>query len=378
VQGETIEDLMAARHTGRFRVVRQHKNTSDLWRQYESGLKQLLTKLGSDHLRSTELLILERRLLENLARARLYGDTSTSHIERAQILDALDRLALETVGRKFLALPSDSTAETVAFTQGPVEAVSFTRDPATGTIAFVHHEPIVIGNRDDMAQRLLEAVHEAHDAIELYGRIVAITRELNDQRAEALYSQDLGLALLNLAESEPAQSQAYLSRAAAALQQAIRLLDAIKAAPLLRARTRYHLGRCYHQSGRWPEAIALLEQAREVFARHKARPELAHALLELGQLYYQTEDFESAYIYLKDALRLFRRLGDTDGIAVTQEALGSMELQAAHPSDAIVSLREARQGYVALQRDERVRAVDHLLGMADRARQAAERMGATP
>ena len=55
-----------------------------------------------------------------------------------------------------------------------------------------------------------------------------------------------------------------------------------------------------------------------------------------------------------------------------------MELQAAHPSEAIALLREARQGYVAVQRDERVRAVDHLLGMADRARQAAERMRATP
>jgi len=63
---------------------------------------------------------------------------------------------------------------------------------------------------------------------------------------------------------------------------------------------------------------------------------------------------------------------------VTQEALGSMELQAAHPSEAIVSLQEARQGYVALRRDERIRAVDDLLRMADRARQVAERMGVTP
>jgi len=215
-------------------------------------------------------------------------------------------------------------------------------------------------------------------AVKHYEQAIDVARELGDQRAEAIYLQNLGLAFLRLAENEPDQRQAYLSRAADALQQAIRLFDMIKAAPLLRARTRYHLGRCYYQLGQWHEAIVLLEQAREVFSRHKARPELAHALLELGQLYYQTEDFESAYVYLKDALRLFRRLGDTDSIAVTQEALGSMELQAAHPSEAIVSLQEARQGYVALRRDERIRAVDDLLRMADRARQVAERMGVTP
>jgi len=425
----------------------------DPWSQYEAGLNRLLTRLGQDHPRYTEALVLQQRLLENLGRVRLYGDTETNRAERAQIFAVLNRLTLEAVGSSFndLFLQDGSTAtlrgsgaiaqgtRAVAAGAGGVavggdvhgdvvtgskttlfdqrgqhvgQQINVAGDLTVADSAFVGRDHVTLQGDGNVVgdgsvalvtyrEQALEAAHQAGDraaegaaldklgsayaargdfrrAVEHYEQAIAVARELNDQRAEALYSQNLGLALLRLAENEPAQSQAHLSHAAAALQQAITLLDAIKAAPLLRARTRYHLGRCYYQSGDWREAIALLEQAREVFARHKARPELAHALLELGQLYYQTGDFESAYIYLKDALRLFRRLGDTDGVAVAQEALGSLELQAAHPSEAIASLQEARQGYVALQRDERIQAVDDLLRMADRARQAAKRMGATP
>jgi tetratricopeptide (TPR) repeat protein len=508
----------------------------DPYSQYEAGLNRLLTRLSQDHPLYTEVLVLQQRLTENLARARRYGGTETSRAERAQIVDALNALALRGTGVSFAELllskdadhsgpllssppvqissppvqisfpPGDWITVTRSYTakeleearriedadkragalakiipylpasrKGEVlrealaaarevrdskarsesltaltphlrEAVRVTGDQAGKAaawgnlgLAYIDQgharraikcyqrqlkimrdigdrrgEAIALGNLGnayadlgdasraigyyeqmlaifrEMGDRQAEgevqgnlglayaALGEFPRAIEHYEQAISAARRLNDRYAEAIRLQNLGLALLRLANAEPDQSEVHLSRAADVLRQAMGLFDTVGATPLLRAHTRYHLGRCYHQLGRWPEAIALLEQAREVFARHKARPELAHALLELGQLYYQTEDFESAYIYLKDALRLFRRLGDTDGIAVTQEALGSMELQAAHPSEAIISLREARRGYVALQRDERVRAVDNLLRMADRARQVAERMGATP
>ena len=213
-------------------------------------------------------------------------------------------------------------------------------------------------------------------SIEHYEQSLGIARELDDHQAEAVRLQNLGLVLLRLADAEPDQSEIYLSRAADALGQAITLLDALAVAPLLRARTRYHLGRCYHQLGRWRETITVLEQARETFSRHKARPELAHTLLELGQLYHLTRDFESAYIYLKDALRLFRRLDDIDGITVTQDALGNLALQTARLPEAIAFLQEARQGYTTLQRSERVCAMDNLLQIAQQARQPAGREGA--
>lgn len=211
-------------------------------------------------------------------------------------------------------------------------------------------------------------------AIEHYEQALTIARELGDRQAKATRLQNLGLALLRLANAEPDRSEAHLSRAADALRRAMDLFDMLEADPLIRARTRYHLGRCHHQLGRWREAITLLEQVRKTFTRHKARPELAHALLELGQLYHLIQDFESAYIYFKDALRLFRRIEDTDGIAVTQEALGNLALQTARLPEAIMSLQEARQGYAALRRSERVRAVDDLLHIA---RQSHQPVGGT-
>lgn len=206
-------------------------------------------------------------------------------------------------------------------------------------------------------------------ATEYSDQAIAIARELGDRHAEAIRLQNLGLALLRLADAEPDQRRTHLSRAADALRQAMELFDALEVTPLQCARVRYHLGRCYHRLDRWREAITLLEQAREAFSRHKARPELAHALLELGRLHRLIQDFESAYIYLKDALRLFRRMKDTDGISVTQEALGNLALQTARPAEAIASLKEARRGYAALRRSKRVQAVDGLLHIAHQARQ---------
>ena len=175
---------------------------------------------------------------------------------------------------------------------------------------------------------------------------------------------NLGLALLRLADADPYERQTYLSRAVDTLRRTIALLDPLGADPLFRARTLYLLGRSYSRLGSWREAIRSLEEALETFTRLKVRPELARALLELGQLYHWRQDFESAYIYLKDALRLFRRLNDSAGIAVAQESLGNLALQTARPSEAVVSLREARQSYVVLQRSDRVQVVDDLLRVA--------------
>jgi tetratricopeptide (TPR) repeat protein len=394
---------------------------SDALSQYEAGLNRLLTQLGRDHPRYTEVLVYQQRLLENLARTRLYGDTETGRAERAEILDRLNHLVLEAVGKSFSAILSGSGA----IAQGTRSAAAGAGGVAVGGDvegevglgqrvdtrggANIVGDVQVIGDdfvgRDKVAtaddrhlavvdhhRQALEAARNADDraaegaalddlgsayaargdfrqAVAHHKQAVAIARALGDRQAEAIYLQNLGLALLRLADAEPDQRQAHLSRAADALRQAIDLFDMAGAASLLRARTRYHLGRCYHRSGHWHEAIAFLEQARETFSRYKVRPELAHTLLELGQLYHQRQDFESAYIYLKDALRLFRRLKDTDGISVTQEALGSLALQTARLSQAIASLQEARQGYVTLRRSERVQAVDDLLQIAHQARQ---------
>jgi outer membrane protein assembly factor BamB len=73
----------------------------DAFSRYEVGLSDLLARLDSNHPRYAEALTLQARLLENIAQARQYGDTETRRAEWAQIVDALNRLSLDTVGKPF-------------------------------------------------------------------------------------------------------------------------------------------------------------------------------------------------------------------------------------------------------------------------------------
>ncbi len=349
---------------------------SDAFTDYETGLNRLLTRLDRDHPRYTEALVLQQRLLENLARVHLYGDTETSQAERTQILDVLNRLALDTVGESFSALFPTRKWEWKEALIG--ERIIIGERSYAARVKHLRQRLQIARETGDLAAEgaalddlgsLCEVQSDFEQAIRHYEQAIASTHKLGDRQSEAIYLHHLGLAFMRLADDEPSQSQSHFSHAVDALRQAMEVVDVLDVAPLLRARIRYHLGRCYHQLSRWREAITLLEQARETFSRHKTRPELAHALLELGRLYHQRQDFESAYIYLKDALRLFRRLEDTDGIAVAQEALGSLALQTARLPEAVASLQEARQGYATLRRSERIRAVDDLLRIAHQARQ---------
>ena len=74
---------------------------NDIFTPYETGLAQLLERLGSDHPRYTDALVYQHRLQKNIAQARQYGDTEALQHEQAQIVDRLNRLALEAVGVSF-------------------------------------------------------------------------------------------------------------------------------------------------------------------------------------------------------------------------------------------------------------------------------------
>jgi flagellar biosynthesis GTPase FlhF len=76
----------------------------DVFTPYESGLTRLLEQMGREHSRYAEALTLQSRLLENIAQARRYGDTETRRAERAQIMDALNVLALEALATDFNTL----------------------------------------------------------------------------------------------------------------------------------------------------------------------------------------------------------------------------------------------------------------------------------
>lgn len=64
---------------------------------YETALTRLLERLGSDHARYADALVYQQRLQENIAQARKYGESDILKHARAQIVNMLNRLALETV-----------------------------------------------------------------------------------------------------------------------------------------------------------------------------------------------------------------------------------------------------------------------------------------
>ncbi len=105
---------------------------SDVFTPYEAGLTRLLEGLDSDSRRHAEALTLQARLLENIARARRHGDDETRRADRAQIVDALNGLALKALGVSYNDLcqgeavseaegtgPTDDTAPSESLTPSP-------------------------------------------------------------------------------------------------------------------------------------------------------------------------------------------------------------------------------------------------------------------
>jgi photosystem II stability/assembly factor-like uncharacterized protein len=84
---------------------------TDTFTGYEKGLTRLLERLGKKHPRYDEVLTLQARLLENISQARQYGDAEARRAERAQIVDGLNRLAVDAVGVSFNTLCEPSTEE---------------------------------------------------------------------------------------------------------------------------------------------------------------------------------------------------------------------------------------------------------------------------
>ena len=84
---------------------------ADTFTRYETGLTRLLERVGKDHLRYADALTFQARLLENIGQARRYGDTDALRHARAQIVDALNCLALEAAEVSFNDLCSGAHVE---------------------------------------------------------------------------------------------------------------------------------------------------------------------------------------------------------------------------------------------------------------------------
>ena len=66
------------------------------------ALDVLLDRLGRDHPSYAEVLFLQYRLLDNIARVRRNGESAERRGERAEIVDRLNRVGLVTLGSSFL------------------------------------------------------------------------------------------------------------------------------------------------------------------------------------------------------------------------------------------------------------------------------------
>jgi hypothetical protein len=77
---------------------------TDVYTSYETGLRALLERLGRDHPRYEEALTYQQRLTDNVQSTRRYGDTEARRAERAEIVDRLNALALETLDASYSAL----------------------------------------------------------------------------------------------------------------------------------------------------------------------------------------------------------------------------------------------------------------------------------
>jgi len=85
--------------------------TGDEFTPYQIGLTRLLEKLGEEHRRYIEALTLQSRLLNNIAKAREYGDALQLQHDRAQIVRRSGHeRALREVGRLRLAGAPDAVS----------------------------------------------------------------------------------------------------------------------------------------------------------------------------------------------------------------------------------------------------------------------------
>jgi formylglycine-generating enzyme required for sulfatase activity len=74
---------------------------TDIYVLYETGLLQLLDRLGREHPQYAEVLVYQQRLSENLTQSRQYGNTDSRKAERAEIIGHLNKIALATLGLSF-------------------------------------------------------------------------------------------------------------------------------------------------------------------------------------------------------------------------------------------------------------------------------------
>ena len=194
----------------------------DAFTPYETGLTRLLERLDSDHPRYTEALTLQSRLLENIAQTRRYGDTDALKHARAQIVDSLNRLALETVGVSFNevigALEKESTSSSL-----PSLSVREV-DNRSGGVYFEGEGPVHIEG-DVVGGDQIKTTHETHLHGPVPGPVHTGSGDIHVGSMQV--DADASLETLLAALRKAVASQAPLSVQSKCLQRVNLLAEAI-------------------------------------------------------------------------------------------------------------------------------------------------------
>ena len=168
----------------------------DMFDAYQKALTQLRAALGSGHPDYGDVLLYEQRLTENMRSARRFGDTEILRAERAQVIDGLNRLALQNLGRSFneLALappapnPPPAPPRSAEFDIAALRALlnaAFSDEELT-TLCFDHFRPVYDQFSTGMArtakiQHLLEYAEKRPQV----ARLIELVEDLNPAQAAA-------------------------------------------------------------------------------------------------------------------------------------------------------------------------------------------------
>jgi tetratricopeptide (TPR) repeat protein len=193
------------------------------------------------------------------------------------------------------------------------------------------------------------------EAVGYYERALAIRREIGDLRGEAISSNNL------------ADAYVQLGRTADALDQFERTL------PLQReAGYRYgegitlnNLGEAYLDLDRPGEAIGYLRQAHEIFVAINTSHGEDYALHNLARAYLQLGRFDEAIASFRQALTVRQAVGDREGEAMTLMYLGRAQCQVGQVDEARESWAGAYAIFEELGDEEQMAALSADLANTD-------------
>ncbi len=116
-------------------------------------------------------------------------------------------------------------------------------------------------------------------------------------------------------------------------------------------------GRAYYE-GRWGDAVALYEQARELCAQTGNVLAGADAAFNIGEILSQQGRLDDAESLLRDARRTWRAAGDRVGVAYATSELGRVAYRGGRASEALSLLEEASAAFAESGADTEVLETD--------------------